>query len=393
MTLRYGGKMGCCGDKTAIAKPIGEKQPGDVLAMALWHGNRTEFGRVTKRNYPRISYPRTAWVDPRDVTQSPALWQVVQQPDVEQGQGLGLQQIAQAGMATVVRQPYAPPAFEPPPPPVEAKPDVSRVIRLGRQATARVDEPIFVFPEKEYPSYSDVRRLVSLSGFDAITTRKIDVFSRRPYIVISPEPIPNLNGIPARVICWQFEYAGDYANNYKGFTGEVWASDKAWAEANGAKYVLLGSHSDLAEGLQARKPDWDYDVTMLGYMTPRRQAIKDQLSDLRWPMDYPGHGTIERGNILWATHAMLHVHQHDNAPFLAPQRIAIAAAYHMPTVCETLADPGDLKDVLAFADYGTLPNAINRLLLIGGVNLGEALHQFLCVERTFRTCVEEALKS
>ncbi len=79
MNRRYGGlKVGCCGDSTTPPNlPIGERQPGDVLAQAQWGGNRKEYGRATGRRYPRISYPHTCWVDPRDVAQSPHLWREV----------------------------------------------------------------------------------------------------------------------------------------------------------------------------------------------------------------------------------------------------------------------------------------------------------------------------
>ena len=68
------------------------------------------------------------------------------------------------------------------------------------------------------------------------------------------------------------------------------------------------------------------------------QAIKDQLNDLHWPIDYPGHDTESRNVVLSNSRLMLHVHQHDNAPFVAPQRIAIAAAYHMPVVSAPISE-------------------------------------------------------
>ncbi len=384
---RYGGRMGCCGDAQVAALPVGQKQDGDVLAMALWRGNRSEVGRVTRRMYPRISFPRTAWVDPRDVTQSPMLWKVVEQPQpvaAPVSRGLNLAQIAQASLATVKRAAvpdYAPPKDEPPPPPVQARPNVSRVMRLGQ----KLDEPIFIFPVKDYPSYSDIKRLVQLAGFDSAT--KIDAFSRRPLIVVSPESLPALDGIKARVIAWQLEYAGDYTHNYDGFTGEVWASDKAWAEAHGAKYVLMGSHADLGGTLNI---DPAYDVTMLGYMVARRQAIKEQLASLRWPVDYPR--PEDRDYMLRLTRLMLHVHQHDNAPFVAPQRLALAAAYHMPVVSETTPGIGDLTDYIEQADYDGIPALVTTVLKRKTLTAsGDKLHQYLCVERTFRTCVMEAL--
>lgn len=394
---RYGGRMGCCGDNSGPAVPVGAKQDGDVLAMALWRGNRGEVGRVTRRVYPRISFPRTAWVDPRDVAQSPMLWKLVEQPQpapqppvIASG---GLQMIAQAGLAGVKRvavPDYAPPKDEPPPPPVQARPDVSRIMRLGQ----KLDEPVFIFPEKDYPSYGDIKRLVQFAGFDSAT--RIDAFSRRPLIIVSPEALPDLDGIKARVIAWQLEYAGDYTHNYDGFAGEVWASDKAWAEAHGAKYVLMGSHRDLASfGPEAPVSSVHrWDVTMLAYMTPRRQAIKAQLSDLSWPEDYPGHDTAVRFAVLSSTRLMLHVHQHDNAPFVAPQRIALAAAYHLPVISETTPGLGDLAKVVDTAAYEVLPDVVRaRLQNTTLGNEGDLLYHFLCVSRTFRTCVMEALQS
>lgn len=394
LSLRYGGQMGCCGEDPKTVPPIGERMPEDVLAMALWQGNRSEFGRATQRHYPRISRPRTAWVDPRDVAQSPTLWRIVEQPTpapVDAPQGItSLVQMAELGLATRKQQGlYDPPLNEPPAPPVEAKPDVSRVIRLARNA--QNSDPLFVFSDKDYPSYTDIRRLVELSGFRSVPMSKVDVFSRAPLVVVTPEPVGDrFRGVAARVICWQLEYAGDYTHNYDQFGGEVWASDKAWADAHGAKYVLMGSHPELAMNAQV-KVDSQFDVTMLGYMTPRRQAIKDTLADLRWPADYPGH-EIGREIVLTNTRLMLHVHQHDNAPYIAPQRIAIAAAYHMPVISETVADVGDLERFIVQKPYGELAifarEAVNNTLWDG-----DLLFNYLCVERPFRRCVEEALKS
>lgn len=63
-------------------EPVGIKQDGDVLARALWAGNRKEHGKATGRHYPRMAFPGLTWVDPRDIRVSPHLWQAV--PQVEQ---------------------------------------------------------------------------------------------------------------------------------------------------------------------------------------------------------------------------------------------------------------------------------------------------------------------
>lgn len=398
LTRKYGGKVGCCGGDSRLVPPTGEKQLNDVQAMALWHGNRSEYGRVTGRIYPRMSFPTTAWVDPADIIQSPGLWRKLDAQPVDRIDGITqISTLGQMAMSAIPSKP-APMAsaaqiVEPPAPIVNAKPDIKRVINLAKQA----DEPIFIFSDKDYPSYSDIRRLVELSGFKSTTVKAIDAFSRNPLIVVSPELIPDLNGLKARVICWQLEYAGDYIHNYDGFTGEVWGSDKAWADEHGAKYVLMGSHPDLLSyrygGEFPPLPEWD--VTMLGYMTPRRQAIKDSLSDLRWPIDYPGHDTSERSRILYYTKLMLHVHQHEDKRYLAPQRIAAAAAAHMALLCEVTWE-------LESSDRANIPmlsvgtNQIGggvRNFLVSPTDIGQRLHDYLCVEHPFRRCVEEALKS
>lgn len=79
MKQRYGElTMGCCGDPSVNNNaPVGERQDGDVLAMALWHGNRQERGLETGRLYPRASNPRIVYVDPRDVAAAPHHWKKV----------------------------------------------------------------------------------------------------------------------------------------------------------------------------------------------------------------------------------------------------------------------------------------------------------------------------
>jgi hypothetical protein len=387
LTARYGGQMGCCGDHQNPPVPVGEKQPGDVLAMALWHGNREEYGRVTQRFYPRIAMPQTAWVDPRDVAQSPALWRLVEMAPVDHMQGFtALSELAGAGMTAVKRQPAAPvmTPIKAPSPETSTAPQIARVVRLAQRTVS--DAPIFVLPTKDYPSYSAVKRLIKLSGYQAIPITKIDVFGRQPYIILTPDQLPNLDGVRARIIAWQLEYAGDYTHNYDGFKGEVWASDKAWADAHGAKYVLMGSHPDLVQGKRAKRTK--YDVTMLAYMTPRRQTIKDKLADLRWPEDYPGHDTARRDEVLLQSKLMLHVHQHENAPYCAPQRIALAASAKMPVVCEMIGCGSELP--IALAEYKDIPKVVqNALKSSEGLR---NLYDELCIEHPFRRCVEDALR-
>lgn len=77
--------MGCCDDKmTPIVAPD-EGLPGDVLAQALWGGNRTQPGYASGRLYKNMSTPKICYIDPRDLLMSPHLWRKVSTPPVKTG--------------------------------------------------------------------------------------------------------------------------------------------------------------------------------------------------------------------------------------------------------------------------------------------------------------------
>lgn len=399
LSKRYIGKKSmCCGDEKPLP-PVGAKLDGDVQAMALWSGNHTTQGKATGRIYAYMSYPKTTWVSPLDIRAAPHEWkEVIVEAPIDQGQTIReLQTLANIGMSTVKQKAvdYSVPVNEPAPPPVTGKPDIANVLRLA-QAN---DDPIFVFPETVYPSYADIRRLVELSGFKSTTFKKINVYSRQPLIIVSPEVPPDLEGVPSRVIYWQLEYAGDYTHNYDNIGGELWASDPSWASAHGAKYVPMGSHQGLAT--YSKSSDPEFQLTMLAYMTPRRQMLKNRLASLTWPVDYPGHGSEGfRDRMLSKTWLMVNVHQHENAAYFAPQRLTIAAANKMPVFHEMVSDKGIFANAVAFMNYDDMPNTILNAFgkqwgqaQRGFVSLGERLYKLLCEENTFESCVRKALKS
>lgn len=77
MSQLRGEAMACCGENIDIPQ-LSEPQPGDVLARALWGGNRTVNGRVTGRQYPRTGNGKVESVHPDDVAAAPHMWQQVQ---------------------------------------------------------------------------------------------------------------------------------------------------------------------------------------------------------------------------------------------------------------------------------------------------------------------------
>jgi hypothetical protein len=133
---KYGGRMGCCGGNSDVRQqfPVGEQQPGDVLAIAMWRGNRPMMGMATGRMYPRMSYPKTAWVNPRDIEKRPNEWQrIPDEPAIDdeivyQGIG-GLAQAMQEGGLLDVREPDYTPII------ADEKPDidVSGIVEIAKK--------------------------------------------------------------------------------------------------------------------------------------------------------------------------------------------------------------------------------------------------------------------
>lgn len=417
MHRRYGGKqVSCCGEPNVIdTTPQGAKQDGDVLVQALWGGNREEFGRVTGRRTPRTSYPKTFWFDPRDVSASPHLFaQVVDQPaplaptliepqvselvHTTPPKGIAAleAQWMRQGLVTVPRAEKPTPPRQSSAPATRARlPNAGKVKRLASVAKGDHSWPIFCMPRQFYPSYVDLWELARLSGFELIYQDEANLTDpHQTFIFAAPDAIPDCTHARARTILWQLEYVGEYTQQTNAQTvSEVWSSDPAHAKRTGAKFVLLGSHRGLNPVLAREAVE--YDVTMLAYMVDRRAHIKDRLSDLRWPKNYPGHANVERHNLLARTRLMLHVHQHDQGA-IAPQRFALAAAYRMPMISEEVADKGVYERAVMWAEYDGIP-ARARQFLAGKVeqdaHYDDALHNLLCIERPFEQGVWEALKS
>jgi len=138
---RFLNQMGCCGDIQPLDKsnPLGEKQPGDVLAMALWGGNHPEYGRATARMYPRMSYPKVTCVARSDVEARPNHWKEQIEPALNDNRQLtgagGLAQVMQ--FHGQMGQPEAAPPTPPPDAPAnfsreDIKPNIQKVTQIAR---------------------------------------------------------------------------------------------------------------------------------------------------------------------------------------------------------------------------------------------------------------------
>jgi len=338
---------------------------------------------------------------------SPRLWEIVPEPlvqAVEQiipepeperppdpGRPRGLVALAQQ-MGLFEPKPEKPPT--PKRAPGVYTPDIARVKRLAGKSKAG-NSLYFVRPEEDYPSYSDFWRLVEMARFQICSETFAQKNLSSPsstFIFVTPVGVPNCSKAKARTIFWQFEYAGEYADQKNRKTcSEQWSSDPWHAEQTGAQYVLLGSDPRLYDQ-QSMQHVKKWDIVTLSYLTDRRRAIYDQIQHSFAP-DYPGHSGKLRHEQLCLSGIMLHVHQHDT-PAIAPIKMALAAAYHLPVICEAVNDPGLYQDCVYFASYDNLPRAV-AAFLEGQTDLeyiGEWLHELLCNEHSFEQCVMDALE-
>jgi len=177
---------------------------------------------------------------------------------------------------------------------------------------------------------------------------------------------------------------------------ELWASDKWYAEKIGAHYVPMGSHTGLRPDQRAFYSYETYDVDYIGYIVGvhRRERMRQMLMNEGVRVSPHGAWGDERHRILSNSLMYLHVHQLDNVPTVAPLRMVVAAAYSLPVVSEAVDDPGVFQyERLLMTSYDDLPRYCKLLAETPAYlhQAGAALHEFLCIENTFRKSVEAAL--
>lgn len=253
---------------------------------------------------------------------------------------------------------------------------------------------IFARPRTSYDSYTDLLRLIALSGYPLVYCDEIDPASDNTYILTlrNGENEHGWSGdVKARIILYDLEWRLEGDPPPMPGVCEVWAADAWYANQIGARYVPLGSHPELALR-PGEEADQLTDVIMLSYMTNRRLQMAAWLRERGLSLAANAWGEVRHRNLL-GSRLMLHVHQHDHVATVAPQRFALAAAYHLPLVSETVCEPGLFGDqTVIWSEYPALPDRVSGALRENGLAaFGEALHQLLCIDYPFRKCVEQAL--
>lgn len=258
---------------------------------------------------------------------------------------------------------------------------------------------IFARPRDVYDSYTDLMRLITLSGFPLIYIDEIDADSDNVYIFSTPSTHWH-DGIErhgwdnprARIIYYNIEWYTDV--DYRAIPGvELWCADKWYAERYGMKYVPLGSHPDLPGASVERCPKV-YDLATLMYVHGRREGLINQMISTGLRMSGNAWGGERHEKILHSA-AFLHIHQWDYAPCVPPQRFALAAAYRKPVICENAADRGLFAENhgVLWCDYQHM--SVFAKQRSADLNLlqdcGETMFHVLCEEYSFRKNVERAL--
>lgn len=254
--------------------------------------------------------------------------------------------------------------------------------------------------------------MVELSGFKTCFVDEVDLTSNAIFIVTpcNGEFRPamqaqrdRLSGSPstARTVVWQLERPDEDLspgptvletrnNELFQWVDQVWVSDLHYASLDPRYiHVPLGSHPALREGGPGPER---YALCHMSARFPRRTPIMDRiLADYKNRVGPNGWGEA-RARTLNTSRAIVNVHK-TPAPIGEPIRFALAAAYKLPLITETLANPWPMINDVHFisSDANSLRAKVREALSRADLpEFGERLHKLLCVDKLFGDYVREA---
>ena len=285
------------------------------------------------------------------------------------------------------------------------------VSRQSTLAGARMNV-VFCKTRHVYDSYADFWRLVRVSAFptifiDELTEEQMKngntVFIFTPWNGETTPVLEKLRKRKSKLIWWLLER--DVCD--KGITVEfnrmatlvdaVWVSDRSYENIDPIRlrHVVLGSHPDIATSYYTSIKQ--YDVCTLAYLWGRRQHIVDTLIHRNISIAPPAYGQDAQDLVIPSSRIMLSMHQYPDARIVAPLRFAVAAAYGLPVITESVDDPFPLVDGEDFvsASYDDLTNAVERFLRNSAKQLEVSgnLQRKLLGEWRFDRSIQRALES
>lgn len=257
----------------------------------------------------------------------------------------------------------------------------------------------------QYDSYIDFWRLVAVSGFEVIYVDEMDLTQEAVYVFtpFNGESKPAIlaareragAALRGKVVWWNLERpdTGDWSllADVRSYVDDIWVSDHGYAAKFDMRFVMIGSHPDLGAALERK----EYDVCTLAYLWGRRQAVANQLVERDLTVAPQAWKPAEKNEVVGRSRLMLNMHQYPTALIIAPIRFAVAAAYQLPLLTESVDDAEPLVDGKHFvqAPYEQLVDkTVEMVRAIGAYRyLGGHLYNLLCIEQPFASHLHNAI--
>lgn len=272
-------------------------------------------------------------------------------------------------------------------------------------------EIVFVKTRWPYQSYTDFWAMVDLAGYPTCYVDEVDVEAERVYIVnpLNGEWEPMLRhrlmtegrAKRATLVSWTIEppVKSDYLPNLRrtvdeGLVDWIWMGYRNLAQAADRpriRFVPVGS----MEGLGSERGESQHDVIHLSYPTHRRRVLYDDLMRKGVPIAPNGWGR-DRDAALRTSRFLLNVHKDDGFQAYEPLRFAVAAAYGLPIISESCADPWPYRAMMDYYETSYDAAAETTLAALSQdygpwAAMGQRTRHRMTTEFAFDKCVEEAV--
>lgn len=272
-------------------------------------------------------------------------------------------------------------------------------------------EIMFVKTRWHYPSYEDYWRMVEAAGFPTCLVDEVDVEADQVYVVcpLNGEWSPMLDhrlkiegrAKKATLVSWTLEppVKSDYLPNLRrtvdeGLADWIWLAYRNVAEQAAhprIRYVPFGSHA----GFGSHGGQREVDVLLLAYISHRRATLVSALRKEGARVVGDAWGG-EKEAALRSARFLLNVHKEPDFPVYEPIRFAVAAAYGLPIISESCADPHPYRAMVDY--YETSYDAAAKTALAAlsqdygpWAAMGQRTRARMTGEFAFDSCVREAV--